>query len=442
MPAPDPLPPPLAALLAREFFGIKLGLSTIDAVCDALGRPERACPCAHVAGTNGKGSVTAMVSAALGAAGHRTARYTSPHLITLNERFVVDAVPLVTADLAAAAGRVLAAESALRAAGRLAAPATFFELATAVAFEAFRAAGAEVSVFEVGLGGRFDATNVVTPHAAAITNIAFDHMAHLGASLEAIAFEKAGIAKPGTPLVCGERAQAPREVIARVAAERASPLIDAFDGVETAVAVGVDGRLRLRLRTPEADYGTVRLALRGRHQVDNAVVAVRLLETLDACGVRARRDAIVAGLETARWPGRLQLVALRDGGVVLLDAAHNPAGAATLAEYLRESFPPRPPLVFAALRDKDVSGMLRWLAPAIGRLLVTQPATARARPATDLAAEAARLVPDLAVEVAPNPAAALDAARASARDVVVAGSIFLVGEVLDLLAPRATDPVW
>lgn len=442
MAGPDPHPPWLDALLARESFGIKLGLATIDALCEALGRPERACPCVHVAGTNGKGSVSAMVSAALGAAGHRTARYTSPHLVRLDERFVVDGAPLPPEVLAAAAGRVFAAEAALRAERRLAGPATFFELTTALAVEAFRAAGAGVAVYEVGLGGRFDATNVVQPEACAITTIAMDHTAQLGSSLEAIASEKAGIVKPGVPVVCGERAAGPRGVIARAAAAAGSPFLDAFDGIEAHADLEPDGRLRLRLRTPAADYGTVHLALRGRHQADNAVVAVRLLEALDARGVRAGRDAIVAGLETARWPGRLQVVPLRGGGTVLLDAAHNPAGALTLAAYLRESFPPRPPLVFAAMRDKDVGGMLAALAPAIGRLVCTQPATPRARPAEDLAREADALLPGVTIEVAGSPGAALDRALAAAPAVVVAGSIFLVGEVLDLVAARAAGPVW
>ncbi|MGH9347178.1 MAG: bifunctional folylpolyglutamate synthase/dihydrofolate synthase, partial [Vicinamibacterales bacterium] len=193
----------LDRLFALETFGIKLGLANIAALCEALGHPERAFSSLHVAGTNGKGSVTAMAHAALCAAGVRAARYTSPHLVDLNERFVIGSQPVSDGDLQSAAAHVLERADALRAAGALTAPPTFFEATTAIAFELFRRAGVEVAVLEVGLGGRLDATNVVTPLAAAITSVGLDHQAHLGETLAEIAREKAGIIKPGVPVVVG-----------------------------------------------------------------------------------------------------------------------------------------------------------------------------------------------------------------------------------------------
>ncbi len=197
---------PLEYLFGLEFHGHKLGLDNIRAITDALGRPQDACPSVVVAGTNGKGSVCAMTSAALVAAGYRTGCYTSPHLVRIEERFAIDGVPVAPADLERVVEDLRALIDRLLADGRLQATPTFFEVATAAAFELFRRRGVEVAVLEVGLGGRLDATSVASPLAGAITNIALDHQQYLGATLAAIASEKAGIVKPGMRLVCGERA--------------------------------------------------------------------------------------------------------------------------------------------------------------------------------------------------------------------------------------------
>ncbi|HXH25005.1 MAG TPA: hypothetical protein VNI78_07130, partial [Vicinamibacterales bacterium] len=354
---PDPLAQPtlmdvLDRLFALETFGIKLGLDNIQRLCDALGHPERAFRSLHVAGTNGKGSVTAMAHAALDAAGLRAARYTSPHLSRLTERFVIGAAEVAEGDLRAAAEDVLACADRLVAEGRLPFPPTFFEATTAIGFELFRRAAVDVAVIEVGLGGRFDATNVILPVATAITTIAFDHQRHLGHTLARIAFEKAGIIKPGRPVIAGPLPAEARAEIVRVAAERGAPVVHAFDGTRVETEM-IDGRARLRLSTPAGEYGPLTLALRGSHQVANAVIAVRLLEAAAAEGVSITRQAIERGLEAVEWPARLELLALGGGRRVLLDAAHNDEGARALADYLRRWHPDRPPLVIGIMRDKD-----------------------------------------------------------------------------------------
>jgi dihydrofolate synthase/folylpolyglutamate synthase len=427
---------PLEYLFGLEFHGHKLGLDNIRAITEALGRPQDAYPSVVVAGTNGKGSVCAIVAAALTAAGYRTGCYTSPHLVRVEERFTIDGAPVSAAELEDVVEQLRVLAGQLRDGGRLQATPTFFEVATAAAFEVFRRRGVDVAVLEVGMGGRLDATSVASPRAGAITNIALDHQQYLGETLAEIAFEKAGIIKPGMRLVCGERAGVPRGVIAEVCARRGAALVDAADGVSLSAAMA-GGLTSLTLRTPAGAYGPVTLGLRGRHQVQNALVAVRLLEALSQAGVPVPAPAIERGLRDATWPGRLDWRRLADGRRVLLDAAHNEAGAAALAEYLREAVPGGcQPLVFGAVRDKDHSGMLRHLLPCSTLLVVTAPPTPRAADPEALSAAALAIDPGAQVIVERNPLAAMDTAWASAPEITVAGSIFLLGAVLPVLESR------
>src|SRR5512139_53997 len=240
---------PLEYLFGLEFHGHKLGLDNIRVMTDALGRPQDACPSLVVAGTNGKGSVCAMASAALTAAGYRTGCYTSPHLVHVEERFAVDGVPVAPADLEHVVEDLRALVERLSSAGRLQATPTFFEVATAAAFELFRRHGVEVAVLEVGMGGRLDATSVASPLAGAITNIALDHQQYLGNTLAEIAFEKAGIIQPGMRVVCGERAEVPSGVIAASCAARGAVLIPADSGVSLSTRA-TGGLTSMSLRTP------------------------------------------------------------------------------------------------------------------------------------------------------------------------------------------------
>jgi len=403
---------PLAYLTGLELFGIKFGLENISALVAKLGHPERAFRVVHVAGTNGKGSVTAMVEVALRAAGHRSARYTSPHLIDLTERFVIDGRPVACDTLVAVVADVRDAVDALRRDGALSVQPTFFEVTTAVAFELFRRAGVEVAVVEVGLGGRLDATNVVTPAVAAITSIALDHQQYLGSTLGEIAFEKAGIIKTGVPVVVGDLGADAMAVVEQVARDRGAHVV----------------------RTAPADVAGLTIGLLGEHQVANAAVAATLLREMAARGIDVPATALAEGLAHPAWPGRIDVRRLADGREVTLDAAHNPAGAAALSSYLITLAGAKQPLIFAAMQDKDAAGMFRALLPAVGRLIVTRAATRRSADPVRLAELARTIAPALPISIEPELTDALAAAYRTSPRIVVAGSIFLVGDVLTVVA--------
>jgi dihydrofolate synthase/folylpolyglutamate synthase len=426
----------LDRLFALETFGIKLGLENIARLCEALGHPERSFASLHVAGTNGKGSVTALTHAALLASGIRAARYTSPHLVDLSERFVIDAEAVDARTLEQAAADVLDCADRLRAEGVLSVVPTFFETTTAIAFELFRRSAVEVAVIEVGLGGRFDATNVITPVATAITTIGFDHQQHLGTTLGEIAFEKAGIIKPSVPIVTGVLPDEAKSVVRRIASERGAPLVEAGDGTRTDVTMN-DGRTRITLHTPEAQYGPLQLALRGDHQVHNAMVAARLLELARPGGVAVTHAGIETGFAAADWPARLEVIETATGKRVLLDAAHNADGADALATYLRRWHPERPTLVLGVMRDKAAADIIRTLLPVTSRIVVTAAPTPRAMPAAQLAERVAAERPDADITVIPDPDEAVAWALQHADTVCVAGSVFLVGAIRPALKERA-----
>ncbi|MSO56690.1 MAG: bifunctional folylpolyglutamate synthase/dihydrofolate synthase [Acidobacteria bacterium] len=424
-------------LLSLEKFGIKFGLANIRTLATALGEPQKAFRSVLIAGTNGKGSVTAMVDRALRAAGLSVGRYTSPHLITLEERFTINGEPVATAALAGIIDDMRALVDALIAKGALEAPPTFFEVTTAIAFELFRRARVDFAVLEVGLGGRLDATNVVDPVAAAITSIDFDHEQYLGNTLAAIAGEKAGVIRPAIPIFVGPLAPEARHVIVSACAAAGAKFVGADSGVRIE-STSERGRTSARIRTPVRDYGWVPLGLRGEHQVTNAVIALRLLEQLES-PVPITAEAIITGLRDVRWPGRLQMLEASDGRLVLLDAAHNPAGAWALAAYLRREFPEPLPIVFGAMRDKDVALILKALLPVAAKMVMTQPAIARAFPAEELAALAGKLSPGALIEVQAQPREALERAWAHCPVACAAGSIFLVGALLGELGPSVRD---
>jgi len=400
----------LAYVFSLEQFGIKFGLDNIRALLGRLGNPDQAFRSIHIAGTNGKGSVTAMVDAVLGRAGHRSARYTSPHLVDVSERFVVEGRPVNADELRRSAADVRDVIESMIADGTLPARPTFFEATTAMAFDLFRNARVEFGVIEVGLGGRLDSTNVIDPIVTAITSIDFDHQQYLGDTLAAIAAEKAGIIKEGVPVVVGDVAPDAYDVIARVARGRHAELIRSSDG--------------------QRDYGPLHLGLRGEHQVANANVALRVLETLERGGVHVGLDAIRDGLANVAWPGRLDHRRLADGREVVLDAAHNPAGARALASYVRGLGVAKPTLVFGAMRDKDVDGMLTVLLPEFARVFVTKPSSPRSADPEELASRIRKIVPSLDVSVVASPHAAVAEATRSSSLTVIAGSIFLLGDVI------------
>jgi len=399
---------PLERLFALEQFGIKLGLENIRVILGALGHPERAYRSIHIAGTNGKGSVAAMVERGLRAAGLKTGRYTSPHLDRVEERVALDGQPVDRATFEAVTGHVLGVIDAERARGTLAVLPTFFEVSTAVAFEIFKRAAVDVAVVEVGLGGRFDATNVLTPTITAITSIAFDHERHLGNRLSDIAFEKAGIAKRGVPLVIGRLPGEAAARIHKVAMEVEAPIFDAH------------------ATTTDRKYPPLTLALPGRHQLENAAVAVAILERWSHLVQHVPTEAIVAGLTQCEWPGRLEWLRLPSGGELLIDAAHNPAGASALASYLQDTNSKPLPIVFAAMADKDLRNMIAPLVPVASAFIATTVPHARARTADQLAQEI-RTLTTLTVEPIASPEAAVARALEGSRRAVACGSIYMIG---------------
>ena len=428
---------PFEYLLSLEKFGIKFGLANIETLTSALGHPQKTFKSILVAGTNGKGSVTAMVDCALGKSGLRVGRYTSPHLVHLEERFAIDGAPVRTEVLSRMIEDVRTLIDKLVATGSLEAPPTFFEVTTAIAFELFKRAGVQMAVLEVGLGGRLDSTNIAQPIAAAITSIDFDHEQYLGNTLAAIAAEKAGVIRRGIPVVVGPVPTEARDVLVSMCDLAGAEFIEADANVRLKSKIE-DGRTILHLRTPTRDYGWVPLGLRGDHQVPNTLVAVRLLEELGRI-VNVPAESIVAGIRDVKWAGRLQMVEVPDGRRVLLDAAHNPAGAWVLASYLKREFPEPLPIVFGAMRDKDVALMLKNLLPAASAMVMTEASTPRAHGAAELAQIARKIAPKAKIDVEPDPKSALERAWRRCPVACVAGSIFLVGDILGALGPSVRD---
>ena len=305
----------LDALFALERFGIRPGLDTIRLLVRAMGDPQSSYRTVIVAGTNGKGSVVAMADSALRAAGLRVGRYTSPHLNALAERFVVDGAVIPARELRREAARLHEHIDRLAADGRLPHPPTFFEATTAIALSWFRRTGVDLALLEVGLGGRCDATNIVTPVAGVITPIGLEHQQYLGDTLEAIAAEKAGVIKTGMVVVTTETTPAVVALFEETCRRRGARLVRADVGTTVRVAL-VGGQSEIRVTTPRRAYPSFRLGLVGAHQVSNAIGTIRLLEALSDMGVPVGADAIVTGLSRVVWPGRLELVRVEDRGAI------------------------------------------------------------------------------------------------------------------------------
>jgi dihydrofolate synthase / folylpolyglutamate synthase len=430
----------LAALAARGRFGIHLGLGRTRALLAALGDPQRSIRGALVGGTNGKGSVLALAGPALRAAGLRVGQTPKPHLISYRERVEIDGHPISVKDFTRHVDAVLSISD--RVARRHGEP-TEFELLTAVVFRHFAEAGIDIALVEVGLGGRLDATHAWDGGVAAVTNVALDHMDRLGPTIAAIAREKAAIIERGDRAVTGAEGEALK--IIRSRAQRVGAPLTA---VVPAPIIDWD-RDGLTVELPR--LGRTRVGLRGRHQAANVAVADAVLDALDDAGIAsAPDDARRDGYAAAVWPGRLELVS-RDGVDILLDGAHNPAGAAALAQAIDDLRPHLTPgpltLVMAAMADKDVDGIIDALAGAAAMLGATVIATtvdaARAMSSDDLAARWRARAPRVAdVKAARDPIKALEGAIARGATVVVAGSLYLVGAIRGHLVddPELRDP--
>jgi dihydrofolate synthase/folylpolyglutamate synthase len=420
--------------LGHETLTIKLGLANVRRLLAALSHPERDFPAVQIAGTNGKGSTAAMLDAILSAANVKTGLYASPHLVSITERIKIGGQEISREDFARCVERVRAASLSVRdEAGALP---SFFEQVTAIGLKAFSDARVELAILETGLGGRLDATTAAGARTVAITPVALDHQEYLGTTISEIAAEKAAIIRAGVEAVVAPQQPAALDVIlARCREVSVAPRFATSD-IEVAGA-NADGRLRATFRTDEDVYENVALSLRGRHQLTNAATAIALAETLRARGFpQLTRAAIVAGLESAEHAGRLELVASEPP--ILLDGAHNAAGATALRDYLDEFARDAPlTLVFGAMRDKDLSEIAAALFPAAAHLILTAIDNPRATAPDALRAYVPASLDPARVFLASSSAAALRLARELTPRgglICATGSLYLVGEIKSLLA--------
>jgi dihydrofolate synthase / folylpolyglutamate synthase len=424
----------------RQASVAKFDLKNTTVLCEHLGQPQREFQSVHLAGTNGKGSTSAMLDSILRAAGLRTGLYTSPHLERINERIRVDGKDISDEEFAAAFTRVQKGIEELLASSRLAAHPTFFECVTAIAFVHFAAARVEFAVCETGMGGRLDATNILLPEVAVITQIDFDHENYLGHSIEEIAGEKAGIIKPGARVVSAAEHLIARVVIRRRCAEQSAFLVEienayyledvtARDGCFSFTAIAYDSGARV----------PIALRLPGRFQVRNALTALAASRMLAERGAPIDDAAIAQGLAATKWPGRLERIGERPE--IWVDGTHNPAGAREVAVFWEQFLPGKNIiLIYGAMRDKAVDEIAGLLFPKASTVILTAPAQSRAISAPLLAEMTDHYARRF--EATPNPVQALDRALelAAPEDVIfITGSLYLVGELRhEWLARRAT----
>jgi dihydrofolate synthase/folylpolyglutamate synthase len=381
-------------LFGTQYRGVKLGLDNIRILLAALGEPQKDLRFIHVAGTNGKGSVCAMIASICRASGNKTGLFTSPHLVRFNERIQINGLPIQDAEIVRGIDRIRARIAQER-------HPTFFEITTALAFDYFRCQGVDLVVLETGLGGRLDATNVVDPLVSVLTSIDMDHQKWLGHTLSEIAAEKAGIIKQGVPIVSGPQFAEVRQVLEQIATEHSAPLYYAEKPIEGLF---------------------IRLA--GSHQRLNAAIAV---EAIRKAAIPADPQALKEGLANVYWPGRFQRVDQR----LILDGAHNPAAAKRVVETWRECVgPQRATILFGGLCDKDLRGMIAALSALAARFLIVPVRSQRAALPADIESFVPQHIPATQCTSADQ---ALELARRFEEQILVTGSLFLVGEILAIL---------
>lgn len=411
-----------------------LKLDRMRALLHELGDPHEKLRTIHVAGSKGKGSTCAMLASILQHAGYRTGLFTSPHLCDVRERIQVNCELIHRDQLAELMETIKPAVDRLETHGE--AP-TFFEVGTAIGLLHFLRQECDFAIIEVGLGGRFDSTNVLTPLVSVITSISLDHTQMLGETVEEIAFEKAGIIKPGVPVVSGVTDTGPRDVIARIARDRGAPLIQL--GVDIHVIRDLPVEARIRLADEEI---TLHPRLPGRHQVTNAALAAATIEQLRVKGFKIPTRAVIDGIARVDWPARFEVIPSRP--LAVLDCAHNVASVKALVDTLDQlaaELPSERRLIFAASADKDIPGMFAVLVPHFQKFFLTryQQSTRAVSPE-----RLSELLPtSVERSLHPTPADAWQAARETATAkslVVVAGSVFLAGEIRPILI-QASSPV-
>jgi len=419
--------------LGHETVAIKLGLRNTQVLLEALDNPHKSFQSVQIAGTNGKGSTAVFLDSICRAAGIPTGLYTSPHLVSITERIVISGAAISEEDFAMHATQVRAAAESLLDSKSLESLPTFFEHVTAIALLAFKEAGVALAILETGLGGRLDATTVAAADTVAITPISLDHQEYLGETLAAIAAEKAAIIRPGVTAIIAPQPLEALEVIRRRCAavdiepdlEQLPPTID--EATE-------DGRLRITFATKNASYSKVLLGLRGRHQVTNATVAIRLAEAMRRQGFEISANAVIEGLANARHAGRLELIPGEPP--VLLDGAHNPSGAQALRSFLDEFVKSPITLVVGVMKDKNLQEITETLFPIAEFLVITQPDNPRSAHPDALIELAADHISEDKIIVAKSVQDAIALAKQitpPTATICVTGSLYLVGEVKALL---------
>ncbi len=418
--------------LGVETLTIKLGLRNTELLLAALGDPQKSFPAVQIAGTNGKGSTAVVLDSICQAAGIRTGLYTSPHLISITERIKVARREISTEDFAHRTTQVRIVAEKLVEEGQIEALPTFFEHLTAIALLAFREDQVKLAILETGLGGRLDATSVAGAEVVAITPIEKDHEEYLGETLESIAAEKAAIIRRGSiAIIAPQPAQVLDVILRQCKLVNVQPSVDQCSASVEAVT---DGRARVTVETELDRYENVLLGLRGRHQITNVSVAIRLAESLRARGFAISRSAIIEGIETASHAGRLELWEGRP--TFLFDGAHNPSGTMALRKYLDEFAGAPVTLVFGAMRDKNLEQMAANLFPVASRLVLTRPDSPRAASLDELQRLASRMVEPQKVVRASSVRNAIRAAIEGAPPnglVCFSGSLYLIGEVQRLI---------
>lgn len=426
----------------------KFDLDQMRVLVRALGHPERRVQSVLIAGTNGKGSTAATLASIVQAAGYRTGLYTSPHLIRINERIQIGREPISDAEFAMIYDRVDAVAQRLVADGQLPWYPSFFEMLTAMMFEYFASAAVDLAVLEVGMGGRLDATNVADPSLSVITDIDFDHQKFLGSTLPEIAREKAGIMRPGVPVVLLPQHPQVNEALGREILDRNARPVSAVrymppvtpDAAKYGISAGVEAGNRFPLEVMGSEI-LLDFPLAGRHQLRNLALAVAAAEQLNETGLRIGAEDIEAGVRRTRWPGRFEVVPADAGSPELvLDVAHNPAGAWALRSALSTFYVDRPlTFLFGAMKDKAISEIAEILFPLAERVIATHADSPRAASPQEIANLAAHTQADILQE--PTVASALERASRVAGSngvVVITGSIYIVGAALAQLASRAS----
>jgi dihydrofolate synthase/folylpolyglutamate synthase len=434
--------------LGHETLAIKLGLRNTELLLEKLGEPHKSYESVQIAGTNGKGSTATMLESICRAAGVSVGLYTSPHLVSITERIKINGAEISKDAFAKFASEVRLAAQSLVASGKLAALPTFFEQVTAIALLAFRHAGVDLAILETGLGGRLDATTAVRANTVAITPISLDHQEYLGETLVEVAAEKAAIIHPNAVVVVSPQPEVARRVIIDRCREcDVTPAWTTRD-ISDANRFSPESELNCvrTFRTEKDIYENVRLGLRGAHQLTNAATAIALAEALRSQGFAVSHDAIIEGLGSARHPGRLEAFQNSTDDAekffILLDGAHNPAGAEALRVYLEHTRHLKNTpmtMVFGAMADKQLDQMAAILFPIVGQLVLTQSRNARSAKVEDLLRLAEKYAPEAATEMVADSNTAIERAISGSAPntlICVTGSLYLVGEVREWLENR------